>query len=144
MCSWVTPWNFSGLCVMNGKFLLDTNVVIDFLNGRSGLEWLGDKLAEAEYFTSVITRMELLSFGRLTAEAEQLVKDFLDNLTVIALDDRIEHAAIALRRAARLKLPDAIVAATAWAGGLALLTSDQQMLNLSWPGLEIRSPVLMS
>lgn len=129
---------------MNGKFLLDTNVVIDFLNGRSGLEGLSDRLAEAERCTSVITRMELLSFGRLTAEAEKLVTDFLANLTVISLDDKIEHAAIALRRATRLKLPDAIVAATAWAGGLVLLTSDQQMLNLNWPGLEIRSPLLMS
>lgn len=129
---------------MNGKFLLDTNVVIDFLNGRAGLEGLGDRLAAAERFTSVITRMELLSFGRLTADAEKLVTDFLANLTVISLDDKIEHAAIALRRATRLKLPGAIVAATAWAGGLVLLTSDQQMLNLNWPGLEIRSPLLMS
>ena len=62
----------------------------------------------------------------------------------MTLDDKIEHAAIALRRATRLKLPDAIVAATAWAEGLVLLTSDQQMLNLNWPGLEIRSPLLKS
>jgi predicted nucleic acid-binding protein len=68
----------------------------------------------------------------------------LANLTVVSLDDRVEHAAIALRRATRLKLPDAIVAATAWAGGMVLLTSDQKMLNLEWPGLEIRSPLPMS
>jgi predicted nucleic acid-binding protein len=120
------------------------NVVIDFLNGRPGLEVLGDRLTEAECFASVITRMELLSFERLTAESEKLVRDFLANLTVASLDDKIEHAAIALRRATRLKLPDAIVAATAWAGGLVLLTSDQQMLNMEWPGLEIRSPLLVS
>ena len=58
---------------MSGKIMLDTNVVIDFLNGRPGLEDLGERLDEAEYFTSVITRMELLSFGRLTADAEKML-----------------------------------------------------------------------
>lgn len=129
---------------MSGKILLDTNVVIDFLNGHPGLKDLSERLGEVEYFASVITRMELLSFGRLTAEAEKMLNNFLTNLMVITLDDKVEHAAIALRRATRLKLPDAIVAATAWAEGLVLLTSDQQMLNLKWPGLEIRSPLLKS
>lgn len=126
---------------MSGKFLFDTNVVIDFLAGRAGLEDLGLRLAQAERYASVITRMELLSFGGLSAEEEFRVRRFLADLTIVPLDDETERAAIALRRATRLKLPDAIVAATAWVKGATLLTSDGRLLELNWPGLEIFPPV---
>ena len=46
-------------------------------------------------------------------------------LPYLALDRQIEDSAIALRRQRRIKLPDAVIAATALTHGLELLTLDE-------------------
>jgi predicted nucleic acid-binding protein len=110
---------------MNGAdFLLDTNVVIGFLRGDDAA---GDLMTRhgaspARLAVSQITRMERLGFPELTEEARGQIEALLSAITVILLDERIEAAAIALRRRTRLKLPDAIIAATAQTHGLRLLT----------------------
>jgi predicted nucleic acid-binding protein len=48
-------------------------------------------------------------------------------MVVLLLDDQIEAATIALRRRARLKLPDSIIGATAQVHGLTLLTLDERL-----------------
>ena len=48
-------------------------------------------------------------------------------LLVLKLDDSIEQEAIKFRRAQNVKLPDAIIAATAKVYGLRLLTLDQEL-----------------
>jgi predicted nucleic acid-binding protein len=131
---------FSEPCVMSGKFLFDTNVVIDVLNGRHFVEELETQLAVAECSISVITRMELLSFRRLTLESEEILTNFLTNLAVAPLDEKVENATILLRRATSLKLPDAIIVATAWVGSFILLTSDSKILNLNFPWIQACSP----
>ena len=57
--------------------------------------------------------MELLGYPKLTEEEAQGIRDFLHACQVYLLDETVEAEAIRLRRAGNLKLPDAIVAATA-------------------------------
>ena len=57
--------------------------------------------------------MEVLSRPGHTDETAELTAAFLDIFDEIAIDPAIKSAAIAIRRAYRLKLPDAIIAATA-------------------------------
>jgi predicted nucleic acid-binding protein len=71
--------------------------------------------------------MELLSYPSLEATEEQIIQNFLANLLVLKLDERVEQEAIAFRRASGVKLPDAIIAATARVHGLDLLTLDRQL-----------------
>jgi len=59
------------------------------------------------------------------------IQRLLSKFHVILLDEQIEEATIALRRRARLKLPDAIIAATAHVQGLTLLTLDER-LRAAW------------
>ena len=87
-------------------------------------------------FTSVIVRMELLSKWQMEEE-EQKIMGFLDDLTVISLNEAIEQKAIEIRRNTSLKLPDSIVVATAIVLDAILLTDDNSLLNLSWPGLKV-------
>ena len=125
---------------MNGRYLFDTNVIIYYLQGRS--EWVEfiDGTTMTERYASVITRMELLSYPGIKPEEENRIYRFLSDLQVMPLDDKLEHMAIALRRSTRLKLPDAIVAATAITLGATLITGEKHLSGLNWPSLETIKP----
>ena len=81
--------------------VLDTNVVLYLLRGD-----LMQPLEPADYYVSVITEMELLSFPGLDRAGEAAMEEFLGAVTVVDLTLEIRRAAIALRRRHPLKLPD--------------------------------------
>lgn len=112
-------------------FLLDTNVVIGLLKGHAPAVALAEaaKLTLARTAVSQITRMELLGFPALTEEEEHEIRAFLSCCRVCLLDEHIEAEAIRLRRRGALKLPDAIIAATALIHGYRLLTLDGGLLD---------------
>lgn len=114
------------------KIVLDTNAVLYLLSGR-----LAQALPSAEYFVSTITELELLSYPVLKPEEESEIHDFLNDVTVVDLNRDIKAAAIALRRQHRLKLPDALIVATAQQLEAELLTNDTKILGL--PNLSARS-----
>jgi predicted nucleic acid-binding protein len=104
------------------KFLLDTNVVIYLLGGR-----LRHSLPQGDFGVSVITEIELPSFPALSPDDDQVMRGFLDEVVRYPLTDAIRDQTISLRRQFRLKLPDALIAATALDAGATLLTNDQQL-----------------
>ena len=106
--------------------VLDTNVALYYLGGR-----LINTLPAGQYFVSVITEIELLSYPSLSSDQEVLIRDFLTHVTVMGLDSNIKDLAIALRKTYRLKLPDAVVAATAKFLNAMLLTNDIKLTNLT-------------
>jgi predicted nucleic acid-binding protein len=89
--------------------------------------WRNPSTAD-QYFISVISEMELLSYPLLEASAQAKIEGFLSEVTVVALGD-----AIRLRREHQIKLPDAIVATTALSLGAPLLTNDIKLRRI--PGL---------
>ncbi len=119
---------------MNGstKFLLDTNILIGLLNGNPEvlalLEQHCTEPGNSAY--SGITRMEVLGWANITPEQEQLANKLLADMQHLPLSLDIENHTIALRRARKIKLPDAIIVATAQAHGLQLLTLDQGLLGV--------------
>ena len=108
------------------QFLLDTNIILYLLGGR-----LAEPLPKGDYYVSVITEMELLSYPSLDTQAEQKIRDFLAQLTLINLEEPIKIKAIQLRRQHTLKLPDAIIAATALTLNLPLFSNDLRLNRLS-------------
>jgi predicted nucleic acid-binding protein len=117
------------------NILLDTNAVLYFLGGR-----LAAPLPRAAFYVSVITEMELLSYPALSQEDEAEIHAFLGDVSVVDLISEIKHVAIALRRQHRLKLPDAVIAATARYLNAELWTNDTQLLNV--PMLSARALLL--
>ena len=73
---------------------------------------------------SAVTRMELLGFPGITVDEDSLIRQRLAQFTYLAISTGIEDAAIELRRSRRVKIPDALIAATALCHGLELLTMD--------------------
>jgi predicted nucleic acid-binding protein len=107
------------------RYLLDTNAIIYLVNGR-----LASPLPEGKYSISIITEIELLSFSGLSDEEEQRIRDFLHLLDRVPLSDTVRDQAIRLRRRNRMKLPDAIIAASALTQQAILLTNDQSFASI--------------
>ena len=108
------------------RFVLDTNVILYFLGGR-----LVDPFPVGAYAISVISELELLAYPGLVSSEEQRVRAFLADIPITDLTQSVKHHAVDLRKRFGLKLPDAIVAATALALEATLLTNDQRLLVLA-------------
>ena len=119
---------------MNGKdeFLLDTNIILGFLNGNSKInDFFQKNLIDSSLYASQITRMELLGYPSISSDEEKCLKDFLSLIKILPVNDAVCDQAITLRRKTRLKLPDALIAATAICFDLVLITCDVELLEKS-------------
>lgn len=103
---------------MGMNIVLDTNAVLYFLAGR-----LVDPLPLADYYISVITEIELLSYPLLNKDEETEIIAFLNDVTVLDLTKDVKKSAIYFRRHYRLKLPDALIVATAYSLKATLFTN---------------------
>jgi hypothetical protein len=114
------------------KYLLDTNFILGILKSDplilAQVSSLMLHVNECSY--SAITRMELLGFHSITREEESLIRQKLDRLSYLPLTGNIENVVIDLRQSRKIKLPDAIIAATALCAGIELLTLDQHLLSI--------------
>ncbi len=111
----------------NDKFLLDTNIVLYFLNGD---EVLFEILDKKTIYISFITEMELLSYGKYSVPEETKVKEFLGDCYIVEMNAAIKQQAIKIRKAHKLKLPDSIIAATTIDLNIPLLTADIEFNKL--------------
>jgi len=75
---------------------------------------------------SFITELELLSFPKTSPNSEDTIKGLLENCLIVDVRSEIKELTIEIRRKSKLKLPDSIVAATAYFSKLPLLTADKQ------------------
>ncbi len=112
--------------VTPGCFVLDTNAILYLLGGR-----LAHPLPDGTYFLSVVSELGLLAYPDLSPSEEAHIKAFLQDITIVELNSTVKAHAIDLRKRYRLKLPDALIVATALAFNATLLTNDQQLLTLA-------------
>jgi len=110
--------------------LVDTDVLVDHLRGANRLTVADTDRA----FVSVITRAELLAGP---AEHEEAVTSLLESMGEIEVDRPIASAAGLIRRETGIAMPDALIAATALVGGLALATRNRRDFDRV-EGLSIR------
>ena len=109
---------------MGQKYILDTNTVIDYVGDKlpqiSALAM--DKLVNEELNISIIVKIETLGFNGEDSEMQKL-KDFLSLAKIFYVEDSIAEETINLRKLYRkIKLPDAIIAATALTNNLTLIS----------------------
>lgn len=109
---------------MGARFLLDTNSVIYYLDNalpQSALNFL-DKALDKQAYISVISKIELLGWTPPAGVSLQPVQNFVDNSTILYLTDAVVQKTIEIRRSKKIKLPDAIIAATAVVNGLDIIS----------------------
>jgi hypothetical protein len=88
-------------------------------------------LPVGEFYLSVISEIEMLSYPAIAADEMLRVQQFLSQVTVIGIDEDIKNHTIMLRKKYRLKLPDAIVCASALSTNSLLLSNDTQLSRVT-------------
>jgi toxin FitB len=111
--------------------LVDTDVCIDHLAGRSRLSGRRTRLGY-----SVITRAELRAGANSAVEAEQ-IRRLLGAMTEYPVDRQIAEEAGRIRQEVGIRLPDALIAATALVNGLTVDTRNLSDFRRV-PGLRLR------
>ena len=108
---------------MEQQFLVDSNTIIDYV---------GNKIPEASslildtYFNdnlsvSIISKIEVLGFNDNYEEIKKL-NEFIELANILYIDEIIADKTIELRKKYKIKLPDAIIAATAIVYNLILVS----------------------
>lgn len=111
---------------MKLDYLIDTNILISLFNQE-----LTQPIPNGNIGYSVITSIEILSFKGLSLQEENLVRSNLKTLIEVSLDTNIAEKTIQLRRKYSLKMPDAIILASAWECEAVLITNDKQLSKIS-------------
>lgn len=107
---------------MNGNnFLVDTNVVLYLLAGDQTLASLLD---QKNLYISFITELELLGYKNYSDTEAAHLQAFIQSVQIIDINNAIKQGVIDFRKHHKIKLPDAIIAATAFYLDLPLLTAD--------------------
>jgi predicted nucleic acid-binding protein len=105
------------------KYLFDSNILIYHLNGKlnqRGSDLIAEGLTGIGSY-SVITKIELLGFNQTTTEENQ-ARLLLSRLQEFPLTTKIAEETIRIRKSHRIKLPDAVIAATAIVHQLTIIT----------------------
>ena len=84
-------------------------------------------LAVGKFYLSVISEIEMLSFSAIRQEEKSRICEFLSQVTIVGLSEEVKKSTIEIRQKYRLKLPDAIVCATAIVLDSNLLSNDFQL-----------------
>ncbi|MBN8650100.1 MAG: type II toxin-antitoxin system VapC family toxin [Cytophagales bacterium] len=115
---------------MGKRYLIDSNSIIDYLNGilpEEGADLLRDVVNEVPVI-SFISKIEVLSFKSDEA-TELLLREFINSSSVIEITNDIIDATISIRKERKIKVPDAIIGATALTLDLTLITRNTKDFN---------------
>jgi len=114
------------------RFVLDTNAVVSLLAGNRELATL---LEAAEYVgISVISYLEFLVFDGLSDSDRVCFARFCERVEIVVLahgDTELITYALDLRNRHRMRLPDAIIGATALSRNAFLITNDSHFSGIS-------------
>lgn len=114
------------------KILVDSDVLVDHLRGHRRFVRAGDEL-----HVSAITRAELFS-GR--GAEERRIRRLLEPMVDLPVDAAVAERAGRIRRSTSVRLPDALIAATAVEHRLTLVTrNDRDFAGIK--GLKVRAPI---
>ncbi|NJE49272.1 type II toxin-antitoxin system VapC family toxin [Thermococcus sp. 9N3] len=104
--------------------MIDTNILIYYLADAIPEEELPkvEEILRTSFNVSIITKIEFLGWKGHTPKGFEKSKEFISFANVIPLTDEIGDVAIELRRRVSIKLPDAVIAATALVHNLTLVT----------------------
>ncbi len=116
------------------KALFDTNILIDYLKGAEPAQ--AELARHRQPLISIVTWMEVLAGVRSDEEGD-VVEMFLRDFRVVDVTRAIARDAVAIRRSARIRLPDAVIWATARHESALLVTRNTKDFPEDEPGIRI-------
>lgn len=115
------------------KVLFDTNILIDFLRGFS--EARAELNLHPEKAISIVTWMEIMAGANSAGEGP--TRAFLNRFEIVHLDEAVAESAVSFRRDMRVKLPDAIIWASAACHSLLIVTRNTKDFPADHPGVRV-------
>ncbi len=108
---------------MEQRYLADSNIIIDYVGNRMPDKALHilDVYFNDNLTISIISKIEVLGFNGNDNELKR-VAEFIALANIVFVDDAIADKTIELRKIYKIKLPDAIIAATALVYNLTIIT----------------------
>lgn len=100
---------------MELEYIIDTKSIIDYLSNKLPQKFVENILNDVINIKpniSLITKIELLGFS-YNKEADILLSDFVNDCNIITLTNEVVEETIKIRKKYKIKLPDAIIAASA-------------------------------
>lgn len=128
---------------MEPKYLIDTCAVIKYLNNLFSTEAITfmDRLVDDDSKVSFITKIELLVWNTSNPDDIKIRYDFLNGSEILYINEKIIDIAIKIRRDIKIKIPDAIIAATAISYDYILLSdNDKDFMKIESFGLKYLNP----
>ena len=123
------------------NYLLDTNILIYYLAGDIPKKELVKikNILNKSFNISIITKIELLGWNKHSPEGYKLAEEFIEFASVINITDEISDLTIKIKKNSKIKLPDAVIAATCLNDNLILVTrNDKDFKDIQ--DLEIYNP----
>ena len=116
------------------RALIDTNILIDYLGG---IDAARNELSRHDNpAISAITWMAVMVGAEDDREATRL-RWFLSGFTRVPIDDEVSELAVTIRREIRIRLPDAIIWASARRIGGVLVTRNTKDFPADDPGVRV-------
>ncbi|MHB8260356.1 MAG: type II toxin-antitoxin system VapC family toxin [Bacteroidia bacterium] len=128
---------------MGQKYIIDTCAVIKYLNELLPKEALSfiDNIVDEDSKVSFITKIELLVWNPPNPDDVNIRKEFLAGSEIYNINDEIIDRAINIRKETNIKLPDAVIAATAMVYDFILLSdNDTDFKRVEPLGLKYMNP----
>lgn len=112
---------------MDKKYLIDTNIIIYFLDGKIPDNHLRRVLSifENSFNISTISKIEILGWNKITNKEIVKIKSFLKSAKVFYIDEKIETKAIEIKQKHKIAIPDALIGATAILNNFTLVTRNE-------------------
>lgn len=123
------------------EYLLDTNILIYHFADTIPKKEVNkiEEIFRTSFNISILTKIEFLGWEKHTEEGFEKAREFIGFANVFSLTDEIVDLTIDIRRQSKIKLPDAVIAATALNNNLILVTrNDNDFKDIK--GLEIYNP----
>ena len=125
---------------MSGNnFLIDTNIIVYLTKGLLKISDFAKN--NSNLHISSITYIEALGYPFSNQYEEKIITDFCDMFERLFLTEDIEKQTIFIRKTHKIKLPDAIIAATAITHRLTLVTCNVSDFN-KISGLNLFAPAI--
>lgn len=122
------------------EYLVDTNILIYHTKGSQiTIDFLTDIITHHSFNISILTKIEFLGWHKHTPEGLKKCKQLINPANIYPVDEETANKAIELRRKMKIKLADAVIAATVLLNNLKLTTRNVNDFKVI-EGLEVFNP----